>query len=160
MDVRCAFLNGKPKEELYIFYPDGLPISNDFKILRLNKSLYGLKQSPRCWHSELQKTLIKLNLIPSEINPCLFFCKDKLKPFYLYVHVDDLLFGGSWVADLKAQIKLHFDMEDLHVSKYALAKSHNLLKTIFGQEIQSKLTVYYHPTFHCSPSCFVLSPSS
>ncbi|MBW0584925.1 hypothetical protein O181_124640 [Austropuccinia psidii MF-1] len=101
MDVRCAFLNGKPKEELYIFYPDGLPISNDFKTLRLNKSLYGLKQSPRCWHSELRKTLIKLNLIPSEINPCLFFCKDKLKPFYLYFHVDDLLFGGSWVADFK-----------------------------------------------------------
>ncbi|MBW0467243.1 hypothetical protein O181_006958 [Austropuccinia psidii MF-1] len=115
MDVRCAFLNGKPKEELYIFYPDGLPTSNNFKTLRLNKSLYGLKQSPRCWHLELRKTLIKLNLIPSKIDPCPFFCKDKLKPFYLYVHVDDLLFGGSWVADFKTQLNLYFDMEDLHV---------------------------------------------
>ncbi|MBW0505466.1 hypothetical protein O181_045181 [Austropuccinia psidii MF-1] len=120
MDVWCAFLNGKPKEELYIFYPDGLPTSKKFKTLCLNKSLYRLKQSPRCWHSELRKTLINLNLIPSEIDPCLFFCKDKLKPFYLYVHVDDLLFGGSWVADFKTKINLYFDMEDLQVSKYAL----------------------------------------
>ncbi|MBW0534302.1 hypothetical protein O181_074017 [Austropuccinia psidii MF-1] len=120
MDVRCAFLNGKPKEELYIFYPDSLPTSNNFKTLQLNKSLYGLKQSPRCWHLELRKTLIKLNLIPPKIYPCLFFCKDKLKPFYLYLHLDDLLFGGSWVANFKSQINPYFDMEDLQVSKYAL----------------------------------------
>ncbi|MBW0501578.1 hypothetical protein O181_041293 [Austropuccinia psidii MF-1] len=120
MDVRCTFLNGKPKEELYIFYPDGLPHSKDFKTLQLNKSLYGLKQSPRCWHSELITTLIKLNLHPSEIDPCLFFSKNKFKPFYLYVHIDDLLFGGSWVSDFKIKIQEFFDMEDLNVSKYAL----------------------------------------
>ncbi|MBW0506779.1 hypothetical protein O181_046494 [Austropuccinia psidii MF-1] len=120
MDVRCAFLNGKPKEELYIFYPDGLPISNNLKTLRLNKSLYRLKQSPRY----------------------------KLKPFYLYVQVDDLLFGGSWVADFKAQINLHFDMEDLHVSKYALGilinqkeQSNSLLQDKMISKILSEFQV-------------------
>ncbi|MBW0483613.1 hypothetical protein O181_023328 [Austropuccinia psidii MF-1] len=95
-------------------------LNNTFKTLRLNKSLYGLKQSPRCWHSELRTTLIKLNLHPSEIDPCLFFRKEKLKPFYLYVHIDDLLFGGSWVSDFKIKIQEHFNIEDLSIIEYSL----------------------------------------
>jgi hypothetical protein len=38
----------------------------------------------------------------------------------LFVHVDDLLFGGSWPEKFKLKILAIFDMEDLGLAKYAL----------------------------------------
>lgn len=51
MDAVGAFLNGVPDETLYIKPPKGYRFkkSGDNIVLRLEKSLYGLKQSPRCW---------------------------------------------------------------------------------------------------------------
>ncbi|MBW0573111.1 hypothetical protein O181_112826 [Austropuccinia psidii MF-1] len=46
MDVRCAFLNGKPNTELYIKQATGYLGHPGSECFRLNKSLYGLKQSP------------------------------------------------------------------------------------------------------------------
>lgn len=48
MDVKCTFLNGKTEEEIFIKSPEGLDIVIPPGYgLRLLKSLYGLKQSPR-----------------------------------------------------------------------------------------------------------------
>ncbi|MBW0539778.1 hypothetical protein O181_079493 [Austropuccinia psidii MF-1] len=46
MDFRCAFLNGKPEETLHIYQPSGYSDHPDTHVFVLNKSLYGLKQSP------------------------------------------------------------------------------------------------------------------
>ena len=58
MDVVTAFLNEKLDEEIYM---DQL---EDFKkpgkerfVCQLQKSLYGLKQSPRCWNGQLGEFL-------------------------------------------------------------------------------------------------------
>jgi len=48
-NVKTAFLYGELKEEIYMKIPDGLEINNDEDhILKLEKSLYGLKQASRC----------------------------------------------------------------------------------------------------------------
>ena len=48
MDVKTAFLNGNLKEEIFMKLPDG--IDNDKNLVcKLNKAIYGLKQSARCW---------------------------------------------------------------------------------------------------------------
>lgn len=48
IDVRFAFLNGYFKEEVYVSQPEGLQIPHysDHQ-LKLKKSLYGLKESPK-----------------------------------------------------------------------------------------------------------------
>jgi len=47
-DVKYAFLNGPLEEEIYFKQPPGFKIkSNERKMYRLRKSLYGLKQSPQ-----------------------------------------------------------------------------------------------------------------
>nr|GEY62521.1 retrovirus-related Pol polyprotein from transposon TNT 1-94 [Tanacetum cinerariifolium] len=58
MDVKTAFLNGPPKEEVYVAQPDGFvdPYLQE-KVYRLRKALYGLKQAPRAWYDELSKFL-------------------------------------------------------------------------------------------------------
>ncbi|MBW0469789.1 hypothetical protein O181_009504 [Austropuccinia psidii MF-1] len=112
MDVKCTFLNGKPDKELYIKRPNGYNKYKPTKYFKLNQSLYGLKQSPRCWHKELKNTLSKMVLCPSQSDPCLFYSPNSNKQMLLYVHVDDLIFGGSWNNEFKTTIKTHFDIDE------------------------------------------------
>jgi len=51
MDVITAFLNGKLEEEIYMEQPDGyIQPGQEHLICKLQKSLYGLKQSSRRWN--------------------------------------------------------------------------------------------------------------
>jgi hypothetical protein len=48
MDVKSAFLNGDLKEEVYVHQSLGFAIPDkEGKVLRLRKTLYGLRQAPR-----------------------------------------------------------------------------------------------------------------
>jgi hypothetical protein len=58
MDVKLAFLNGEPDEEVYIEQPEGFQLSDNANyVCKLKKALYGLKQAPRAWYSRLDKYL-------------------------------------------------------------------------------------------------------
>lgn len=63
MDAVAAFLNGVPKETIYLRVPQGfdIPGRTERTVLKVNKSIYGLKQSPRCWYDELRLFLISIN---------------------------------------------------------------------------------------------------
>ncbi|KAA1095011.1 hypothetical protein PGT21_050223 [Puccinia graminis f. sp. tritici] len=145
MDVKCAFLNGKPDEDLYIKIPQGLD-GKPGTVLKLNKSLYGLKQSPRCWHHALTSALKEIGLTPCHSDPCLYFSSDKSKPMFLYAHVDDLIFGGTWTPEFKSKINSYFEMEDLGIAKYALGirivQEKGSIKLIQDKYIHSILTEF------------------
>lgn len=49
-DIRTAFLYGELEETIHMEVPEGLemPRNREKMVCKLNKSLYGLKQSPRC----------------------------------------------------------------------------------------------------------------
>ncbi|KAF0727995.1 hypothetical protein Ae201684_014101 [Aphanomyces euteiches] len=54
MDVQTAFLNGNLQETLYMKQPPGyVQPGSEHLVCRLNKSIYGLKQSSREWNSAL-----------------------------------------------------------------------------------------------------------
>nr|GFB17139.1 Gag-Pol polyprotein [Tanacetum cinerariifolium] len=58
MDVKTAFLNGLPKEEVYVAQLDGfVDPDHSKKVYQLRKALYGLKQAPRAWYDVLLKFL-------------------------------------------------------------------------------------------------------
>ncbi|GKF31086.1 retrovirus-related pol polyprotein from transposon RE2 [Tanacetum coccineum] len=57
MDVKSAFLHGD-LEEVFMKLPPGHPQSGQNNLVcKLNKSFYGLKQSPRAWHAKLSTVL-------------------------------------------------------------------------------------------------------
>ena len=57
VDIKTAFLNAELDEPIYIQIPDGLKgeelHGNSHLVLKLNKSLYGMKQAPRLWFLHL-----------------------------------------------------------------------------------------------------------
>lgn len=121
MDVRCAFLNGIPDEDIFIKVPEGVNIDvPPGHGLKLQKSLYGLKQSPRCWYQSLKEFFASVNFIPSVSDACLFIHQDPARPVFVFVHVDDLVIVGPDVSFLKAAIKQRFEMEDLGPCQWLL----------------------------------------
>jgi hypothetical protein len=53
MDAKSAFVNDDIKEEFYVHQPPGFVIpGNEGKVLRLCKTLYGLRQAPRAWNAK------------------------------------------------------------------------------------------------------------
>jgi len=66
------------------------------KFLKLQRSLYGLSQSPRHFFEHLTENLIKVGLKQSEVEPCLFISK---KVIFL-VYVDYTLYFIPNVSDI------------------------------------------------------------
>lgn len=63
MDVKSAFLDGYPKEEVYVVQPSGfkLPFFEDH-VHKLDKIVYGLKQASRAWYERMSKFLLESGL--------------------------------------------------------------------------------------------------
>lgn len=70
------------------------PISPDHVCL-LQRSLYGLKQSPRCWFERLRNFLKSIGFKESYIYPSLFLYEESNICAHLFVHVDDIVVTGS-----------------------------------------------------------------
>lgn len=122
MDAVGAFLNGVPDETLYIRPPKGYKckLKGENVVLKLNKSLYGLKQSPRCWYNQLKEFFTSVNFHPSNADPCLFISDDASWKSFVYVHVDDLCIMGQDTQRFKKLINSRFAMEDLGECTYFL----------------------------------------
>ena len=63
MDVVTTYLYGSLNSDIYIKLPEEFKLpragSREQNSMKLNKSLYGLKQSGRMWYNRLSKYLIK-----------------------------------------------------------------------------------------------------
>ena len=73
MDVVTAFLNGNLKEEIYMEQPPGYTQPGmENLVCKLKKSLYGLKQSPRCWNTAFREHMESIHFKQSGADPCIF----------------------------------------------------------------------------------------
>ena len=57
MDVKTAFLNGYVEEEIYMKQPKGFESKNSFKVCKLKRSIYGLKQASRSWNHRYDEAI-------------------------------------------------------------------------------------------------------
>ncbi|KXJ62354.1 hypothetical protein RP20_CCG018999 [Aedes albopictus] len=93
-DVKTAYLYGTLEEELYMRQPGGFEVAGqERKVCKLVKSIYGLKQSARCWNHRLHAVLLGLKFKQSRADPCLYTKVVNGRRIYLLVYVDDILVG-------------------------------------------------------------------
>ena len=57
--MKTTFLHRELKEEIYMFQPEGFAeTGKENLVFRLNKSLCGLKQVPRCWYKRFNSFIM------------------------------------------------------------------------------------------------------
>ena len=98
MDVDIAFLYSPLKEEIYMEIPDGVDMSKEEKekkVWLLEKSLYGLKTSPKNWNKTFTQVAIKLGFKASKQDPCVFVYEERNTFIILTLYVDDIIEIGN-----------------------------------------------------------------
>lgn len=123
LDVKNAFLNGELEEDVYMELPPGFSQGGQGKVVKLRKSLYGLKQSPRAWFDRFMKAIKKHGYAQAQADHTLFFKHNGDKVAILIVYVDDIILTGDDVEELariKAGLAVEFEMKDLGKLRYFL----------------------------------------
>ena len=117
VDISHAFINSEVDTEIYMRQPEGFKQGGPDKVCRLNKSLYGLKQSPRLWGEKLASVLVKLGFKRLETDPCVYlYTRDDLKVI-VPVWVDDITLASTSsgaIDHFVKELQNYITVEDLH----------------------------------------------
>ena len=127
MDVVTAFLNGELQEEIYMQQPPGYEVPGKEKLVcKLKKSLYGLKQSSRCWNKSFQDFMLDLGFKQSTADPCVFIQDETNSMTIVAVYVDDLIVmstSSEKLDAIKKALSGRFKMKDMGPLHYCLGVS-------------------------------------
>ena len=150
MDVVTAFLNGHLDEEIYMKQPEGyVKPGTENMVCHLKKSLYGLKQSSRCWNKAFQDFMLSQQFKQSDADPCIFIRKLDGQLTVVAVYVDDLILladSADEMENIKANLSNQFKMKDMGELHYCLGvnitRKENALHISQEQYINSILEKY------------------
>jgi Reverse transcriptase (RNA-dependent DNA polymerase) len=92
INIKSAYLSAPLKETIFMHPPRGvLKPSQEGKVLRLLKGLYGLKQAGRGWYQEMSRVLIKeLGFNRSAIDHSVFIRRSEGEHTVIAVATDDM----------------------------------------------------------------------
>jgi hypothetical protein len=131
MDVVTAYLYGSLDSDIYMKFPNGIPIPNMYAncnmyYVKLVKSLYGLKQSGRMWYNRLKKFLLNKGYSNSDDCPCVFIRRSTTEFCIISIYVDDLNIIGHTkdIDEARNHLTTELEMMDLHRTKLQLEHLH------------------------------------
>ena len=101
MDVKTAFLNGELTEEVYMIQPEGFTSTDESKVCKLQRSIYGLKQASRSWNMHFDKVIKTYGFIKNGEEPCIYKWANGLVVVFLVLYVDDILLIGNDIPALQ-----------------------------------------------------------
>ena len=119
LDYNTAFLNAKVEGDVCVkmapgyeeFSNDGVPM-----VMRLLKSLYGLRQSPRCWYGTVGKHVVEIGFKSLKSDPCGYIYSEGGAINVLTLYVDDVLLLGKdrkVLERIKRKLIGRFSMTDI-----------------------------------------------
>jgi hypothetical protein len=92
MDVKTTFLNGELDEEIFIDQSIGFVMKGqERKVCKLNRSLYGLKQSSRQWYKRFHQEIISNGFLMIEEDHCVYVKRSEGSFIILSLYVYDIL---------------------------------------------------------------------
>ncbi|KAJ3489457.1 hypothetical protein NLJ89_g11528 [Agrocybe chaxingu] len=148
VDVTSAFPNGDLEEEIYMLQPEGFHQGGPNKVLRLRKSLYGLKQAARQWNKKLHAALVEMGFKRIEADRSVYIYSNGVVKIIVPIYVDDITFASKSNAAIDKAVKelcTRFKCRDLGSTKF-------LLGVGIGQDKDKKLiTLHQHSygTWYC-----------
>ena len=110
VDYTSAFLHADIEDKFYVEILKGY--KDPGTVLKLNTSLYGLKQSPRNFFFHLKSKLETLEFVRIPADPCVFILPDMI----CLVYVDDCLFFAPYESNFNTMLQ-KLRNEDLILEK-------------------------------------------
>lgn len=132
MDVKTAYLHAPIDYEIYMEQPEGYDEksqTNEKIVCKLEKSLYGLKQSGRNWNKMLHNYLCENIFVQNPADHCVYKRETEHGKVIILIWVDDLVIAASderALKTVKEMLTRKFHMKDLGELK-------NFLGIIFDQ---------------------------
>ncbi|QRV97073.1 Retrovirus-related Pol polyprotein from transposon TNT 1-94 [Ceratobasidium sp. AG-Ba] len=118
LDVHSAYLNADVDEELYMrqipYFEDGTN-----RVLKLKRSLYGLKQAGRMWNKLFDSKFKRIGYQACKTDACVYrrmtTRDDQLQVAILAIHVDDIMVATSTnnTDQIISELLREFEMRDL-----------------------------------------------
>ncbi|GKC75179.1 ribonuclease H-like domain-containing protein, partial [Tanacetum coccineum] len=127
LDVKNAFLHGHLSETVYMHQPPGfVNLNKPDYVCHLQRSLYGLKQSPRAWFQRFASYATRVGFQHSKTDSFLFVFHLGSDIAYLLLYVDDIILTASssvFLQRIIASLYSEFAMTDLGSLNYFLGIS-------------------------------------
>ena len=101
-------MNVELREDIYM----AVPLPFEGRLCKLNRSIYGVKQSAWCWNNAFNIKIVQYGFNRSE-NDCCLYMK---KIVFLLLYVVDILLCGddeNEIEDVKQFLKRQFEIKDL-----------------------------------------------
>ena len=160
MDVKTAYLNAPIDCEIYMEQPEGFEKvgkNGEKLVCRLNKSLYGLKQSGRNWNNMLHDHLLGKGFTQSLADPCVYTRNSGASECaIIIIWVDDLIISASneiLLESVKGSLSSRFKMKDLGILSWFLGTEFKCSKSeieMSQKQYIEKLLVKFGMT-ECKP---------
>ena len=123
MDVKTAYLHAPIDRDIYMEQPEAYVKEGEKLVCKLEKSIYGLKQSGRNWNEMLHKCLTDDNFTQNPADHCVYAKESKGEKVMIAIWVDDLIIAASNTKSLqkvKNMLSTKFKMKDLGRIKHFL----------------------------------------
>ena len=116
-DFHGTYLNGQLNKDIYMEQPpDYEMVDCGHYIVKLHKTLYGLKQAGKKWYDLLCCSLADIGFKKMEANPAIFYVHSGNDIVILTIHVNDSTMTGSSAIlqqEYKACISAKFELTNL-----------------------------------------------
>ena len=104
--------------------PEGFTVKGRKEMVcKLNKSLYGLKKSPRMWYQKFNTYIFGLEFVRSTVDHCVYSKQVGDHFINIVLYVDDMLLIGNnkdVIKEVKSQLSSKFDMKYLGAANFIM----------------------------------------
>ena len=118
LHVQKVFLKADVEEDVFVKMAPGYETNGeagDPLVIKLNKILYGFRQSPKKWFSTMDVELVVIGFRPLKPDPCVYIDEDETGFVFLTLYVDDIIFlsaSKTLFNKLKKKLVNRFEMSD------------------------------------------------